>query len=107
MARILGTHKLLQPIILTTRPQGSDEEKETELKPAGFCVVVTRPKVKDLKVFDDHEGKVGGIVGLLKRVSNLDDIEVENLDGDDFEQLGNLLDGKLPSGSDGGTSSGA
>ena len=88
----LGTHKLLYPIMLETRDPDSAETKQEELKPAGFCVVLRRPKAKDLKVFDSFgERHMAATMSLIERISNLDEIEVENLDGEDFEKLGNLV----------------
>lgn len=87
----LGTHKLIHPIEVTMR--GADGvERTEELKHADFCVTLRSPKAKDLRVLDVHgDSPVAGSIALLERLSNLDAIEVENLDAEDFEALGNLL----------------
>ena len=96
--RTLGTHMLTQPIVLDTRT-ADGEVREEELKPAGFCVVLRRPKAKDMKVFDDHGDRgIAAVMALLQRISNLDGIEVENLDKDDLEVLGNLASGERLNG---------
>ena len=96
--RMLGTHQLKHPIVLETKPADGSEPREEELKGEGFCVVVRRPKGKDLLVFDDHrDAPMAGVMAMLTRLSNLDAIEIANLDAEDFEELGNLLDRGAPS----------
>ena len=101
--RTLGSYKLTQPIVLETRA-ADGEAREEELKPAGFCVVLRRPRAKDIKVFDDHgDRSIAAVMALLVRISNLDGIEVENLDRDDLEALGNLASGPGRGGQPTGT----
>lgn len=96
--RMLGTHKLKHPIVLETKVAEGGEAREEELKPAGFCVVMRRPKGKDLLIFDDHkDAPMAGVTAMIARISNLDAIEIANLDAEDFEELGNLLDRGTPS----------
>ena len=86
-------HTLLYPIVIEKKLPDSDEIIEEELKPAGFSVIMRRPKAKDMKAFDRH-GKAGiaAAIEMITACSRLSQIEVENLDGDDFGALGNLLD---------------
>lgn len=96
--RMLGTHKLIHPIVLETKAVEGGVVSEEELKPAGFCVVLRRPKGKDMLIFDDHrEAPMAGVTAMLTRISTLDAIEIANLDAEDFEELGNLLDRGAPS----------
>ena len=91
MSRTLATHALRHPIVLTTRPAGSEEANEEELKPAGFTVVLKRPRAKDMKVFDSHADRpMEGMIALIARISNLDLTMAENLDNEDFGFLGDL-----------------
>jgi hypothetical protein len=92
-------HTLLFPIVIEKKPAGSNEIVEEELKPAGFTVTMRRPKGKDMRAFDKHgDAGVAAIIDLIVACSGLSMIEVENLDADDFEALGNLLDRKRPAG---------
>ena len=96
--RMLGTHALIHPIVLETKSADGGEPREEELKPAGFCVVLRRPKGKDMLVFDDFkDAPMAGVSAMLARITNLDSIEIANLDAEDFEALGNLLDRGAPS----------
>lgn len=98
-------HTLLHPIVIEKKLPDSDEIIEEELKPAGFTVVMRRPKAKDMKAFDRH-GKAGiaAVIEMITSCSRLSQIEVENLDGDDFGALGNLLDPPKRSGQTTGSS---
>lgn len=99
MARTLGTHALAHPIIIESKAAGTEVVNEDELKPEGFTVVLKRPKAKDLKVFDSYgEEPIQGVLVLLTRISNLEQLEVENLDAEDFTKLGNLLERFVPRG---------
>lgn len=92
------TYTLKQPILLTTR-DGEGNEHDEELKPAGHTVVLRRPKGKDLRVVDQHEGKpVAMALALIGKISNLDDQEVENLDAEDVASLGELVADFMPNG---------
>lgn len=92
-------HTLLHPIIAHTKPAGSNEFIEQELKPAGFVVTLRRPKAKDIRAFDKHgDAEIAAIIELIISCSNLDSIEAENLDADDFGALGNLLAPRSPGG---------
>lgn len=91
MSRILATYNLKFPIIRETRSSEREEQEEV-LRPAGFCVVVKRPRAKDVKIMDDFDGRdISGSMALLARISNLDSEEVDLLDSDDLGALGNLL----------------
>lgn len=84
------TYPLRHPIVLETRPAGG-ELNEEELKPAGHTVVIRRPKAKHMRTFDKHDrNAIGAMIELLSHVTTLDLLEVENLDAEDFEELGNL-----------------
>lgn len=108
MARTLGTHSLAHPIVMESKAAGNEAVNEEQLKPAGFCVVLNRPKAKDLKVFDNYgEEPIQGVIVLLTRISNLDQIEVDNLDGEDFSKLGNLLERFVPRGQPNGDAASA
>lgn len=99
------THTLLHPILLEKKTAGSDEIVIEELKPAGFTVTLRRPKAKDLKAFDKHgEAEIAAIIEMITSCSNLSMIEADNLDGDDFGALGNLLAVKSPAGPTTGSS---
>ena len=93
------THTLLHPIVLEKKPAGSDQIETEELKPAGFTVTLRRPKAKDLRAFDRHgEAEIAAIIEMITGCSNLSMIEADNLDGDDFGALGNLLGTRSPDG---------
>ncbi len=90
MAQI--THTLLHPIAIDKKLPGSDEIETEELKPAGFVVTMRRPKAKDIRAFDKHgDAEIAATIELIVACSNLGTIEAENLDADDFGELGNLL----------------
>ena len=103
MSKTLATYRLQFPIVRETRdPEGVVNEEE--LRPAGFCVVIRRPRAKDLRIMDDFgEREIDGVkyaarelagsIALLARVSNLSDEEAELLDAVDLGELGNLLGG--------------
>ncbi|MEL7784056.1 phage tail assembly protein [Citromicrobium bathyomarinum] len=85
-----NTHHLKHPIIADKKD--GDDVIEEELKPAGHPVILKRPKAKDMRAFDKHgDEHIAGMIELVKRCSNLSDIEVENLDSEDFEAVGNVL----------------
>lgn len=87
----LGTYKLKHAIVLETKSAETGDVREEELKPAGFCVVLRRPKAKDLRVMDAFEGRdIAASMAMLERISTLDTIEIENLDAEDMAELGNL-----------------
>lgn len=92
--RSLRPYALKHPIVLETRdPANADAVKEDELKPAGFTVILRRPKAKDLLVMDDFADRMmAGTVAMLERISNLDKMEVANLDAEDFAALGERLE---------------
>lgn len=93
------THTLLHPIVIEKKLPGSEEIIEEELKPAGFTVAMRRPKAKDIRAFDKHgDNEIAAIIDLIVGCSNLDSIETENLDAEDFGALGNLLAPKSPGG---------
>lgn len=93
------TYRLKHEIVLTTRSADDGSEKDEVLKPAGTCVVLRRPKAKDLRVVDDCEGKpVAMALALIKKVSNLEEMEVENLDAEDMAGLGELVADFMPDG---------
>ena len=87
------SHTLRHPIIIEKKLPGSDEIVEEELKPAGFTVTMRRPKAKDMRAFDRHgDAGIAAIIELIVSCSGLSTIEAENLDADDFGELGNLLE---------------
>jgi hypothetical protein len=82
---------LKHDIVLETRDAEGNEHEEV-LKPAGTTVIVRRPKAKDLMVFDQYPDKpMNGVRALLRRVVKLDEAEIDNLDGEDFDALGELV----------------
>ncbi len=92
-------HTLLHPILVEKKAAGSDEVVIEELKPAGFVVTLRRPKAKDLKAFDRHgDAGIAAIIELIVACSGLSIVEADNLDADDFAQLGNLLEPPSPGG---------
>lgn|GEM_PF-2048720 len=91
MSRTLATYNLKHPIIRETRDAQGQEHEEV-LREAGACIVVKRPRAKDLKIMDQFAGRdIAGSMALLCRVSTLSEEEVELLDADDLGELGNLL----------------
>lgn len=97
MSRALGTYALKFPIIRETKLEGVVSEEE--LRPAGFCVVLKRPRAKDLKIMDQYDGRdIAGSIALIARISNLSEEEVELLDGEDLGDLGKLLEKKKTDG---------
>lgn len=92
-------HTLLHAIVIEKKSPDSDEIVEEELKPAGFVVTMRRPKAKDLKAFDRHgDAAMAAVIEMIIACSRLSQIEVENLDAEDFGALGNLLDPPKTSG---------
>ncbi|PIW54587.1 MAG: hypothetical protein COW16_10380 [Sphingomonadales bacterium CG12_big_fil_rev_8_21_14_0_65_65_10] len=97
--RVLGKHALKHPIVLTTVPAGGGEDQEEELKSAGFEVIVTRPRAKDMRAFDRHQDEpMAAMIDLVGRCTRLTEQEVDHLDASDFEELGNLLNGVIGNG---------
>lgn len=86
-------HTLVHPIVIEKKAPGSDEITEEELKPAGFTVTMRRPKAKDMRAFDKHgDATMAAAIDMIVACSDLSTIEAENLDAEDFEALGNLLE---------------
>jgi len=83
------SYQLKHDIVLDKRNTEGVESEEV-VKAAGETITVRRPKAKDLQVFD-HGGPMGGVLALLKRVTSLSDLEADNLDGEDFDALGELV----------------
>ncbi|MFC0686396.1 phage tail assembly protein [Novosphingobium clariflavum] len=99
MTRILGTYKLKYPIIRETRSAETGEVSEETLREAGFCVVLKRPRGKDMRVMDQYEGReISGSIALIAKITNLSEEEAELLDGEDIGELGNLLGKNAPGG---------
>ncbi len=95
----LGSHTLIAPILLTTKNATTGEEQDETLKPAGFVVTLRKPKPKDLKLLDAFDGReIAGTIALIASLSNLDTLEVENLEMEDFGPLGDVLAQAMPSG---------
>jgi Phage tail assembly chaperone proteins, E, or 41 or 14 len=93
------THTLNHPILFEKKNPETGEIDAEELKPAGFLVTLRRPKAQDLKAFDRHgEAEIAAIIDMIARCSNLSGIEADNLDGEDFGALGNLLAVRSPGG---------
>lgn len=93
------SHTLRHPIVIEKKLPGSDEIVEEELKPAGFAVTMRRPKAKDIRAFDRHgDAEIAAVIELIISCSDLNSIEAENLDADDFGAMGNLLAPKSASG---------
>lgn len=87
------THTLLHPIVVEKKNPSTGEIDREELKPAGHVVTLRRPKAKDLKAFDRHDdAAIAAIIDLIVSCTDLTSIEAENLDADDFGELGNLLE---------------
>jgi hypothetical protein len=99
------THTLLHPITLLKKVPGSEEVTEEELRPAGSVITLRRPKARDIKAFDRHgSSEIAAILDMIVSCSDLTTIEAENLDADDFGELGNLLAQKSPVGRPTGSS---
>lgn len=99
MSRTLGTYKLKFPIIRETRDASDGEVREETLREAGFCVVMKRPRAKDLRVMDQYaDREIAGSIVMIAKISNLSEEEVELLDGEDLGELGNLLGKSAPGG---------
>ncbi|WP_086733825.1 phage tail assembly protein [Erythrobacter colymbi] len=93
------SYTLLFPITIEKKHPVTHAIEVEELKPAGFEVVMRRPKAKDIRAFDKHaDAEIAAVIELIISCSNLVTIEVENLDADDFGALGNLLAPKSPGG---------
>ena len=104
----LATYYLKHPIVRETRAAGSETATEEVLQEAGFCVVLRRPKAKDMRVADKHGDALMAMTEeMLTRISNLSADEVAELDADDFGELGNLLGGPSRSGPKTGATSSA
>lgn len=108
MSRMLGTYSLKHAIVRETRAAGSAEITEEELKPAGFCVTLRRPKAKHMRIFG-REGvnQVEAAEAMVVAVSNLSAEEVAELDAEDMAELGNLLEEAATSGPKTGATSSA
>lgn len=105
---MLATYALKHAIVRETRASGETETREEELKPAGFLVILRRPKAKDLRAFDRHgEALMAATEEMLTRISQLSTEEVAELDAEDFGELGNLLGGPPASGLPTGATSSA
>lgn len=99
------SHTLLHAIELHKKNQQTGEIEVEELKPAGAIVTLRRPKAKDLKAFDRHsDAEIAAVLDLIVACSDLTTIEAENLDADDFGELGNLLAARSPGGRQTGSS---
>lgn len=93
------TYALAYAIALTTKSATTGDSSDEVLKPAGFIVEMRRPKARDLRLLDTYEGKaVAGALAMIAALSNLDELECDNLDAHDFGELGNLLEPLNPSG---------
>ena len=104
----LGTYNLKHDIVRETRVAGAEVTSEEVLKPAGFCVVLRRPKAKDMRVADRHGDALMAMTeDMLTRISNLSADEIAELDADDFAELGNLLAEGSPAGPKTGATSSA
>ncbi|MGE4302441.1 MAG: phage tail assembly protein [Novosphingobium sp.] len=89
--RTLATYNLKHAIIRETR-DAAGEEHEEELKPEGFCVVLKRPRGKDMRIMDRYpDQEIAGSFAMLAKISNLSDEEIDLADMADLEELGNLL----------------
>ncbi|WP_374410641.1 phage tail assembly protein [Novosphingobium colocasiae] len=98
MSRIFATHSLKYPLVRETR-DAEGNEREEELKPAGFSVILRRPRGKDMRIMDRFEGQeIGGSIALIARISNLTEEETELLDAEDLGELGNVLGGSAAAG---------
>jgi hypothetical protein len=93
-------YTLLEPVKVTYKgPNGEREETITEVK-------LRRPKGKDLRIMDRHEGNIAKGMAMVARLSGLDDHVIDELDGEDLMVLLDRVAGFLPDGpATGGTSS--
>ena len=66
------------------------------------CIFARRPKAKDLKGLKLGEGKVDDQFILLGRCTNLSTPEIEEMDLEDFTNVGQALTDFLPNGLDSG-----
>jgi hypothetical protein len=98
-------HTLLHPIEVTKKNPQTGETSVEELRPAGATITLRRPKAKDIRAFDRHgSAEIAAILELIVSCSDLTTIEAENLDADDFGEMGNLLAAKSPAGRPTGSS---
>jgi hypothetical protein len=97
VSRVLATYALRHPIVRETRDAEGNEHEE-ELRPAGFIVVIKRPRAKDMRALDKFGDGVGGSIAIIARLTNLSDEEADLLDAEDFGELGNVLDEHAPNG---------
>lgn len=96
--RTFATYKLQFPVIRETRDHEGNEHEE-ELRPAGFCVVLKRPRGKEMLLMDKFQDQpVAGSFAMLAKISNLSSEELELADMVDLEELGNLADKVKPNG---------
>lgn len=89
----IRTYCLKEPIYRETVNGETGDVDYEELKPAGFKVTFRRPKAKHMKIWDTHIG-LGAVQMVLVACTNLDQDEVENLEGPDFLDLEVLWDKK-------------
>lgn len=101
------TYTLRLDISITTK--GSDgEEREEVVYPAGTVLAVRRPKAKDLRIVDDlSERPVALALAMITRLTKLEAHEADNLEPEDLDGLGELLDQATPSGQPTGETSSA
>lgn len=85
-------HTLKHPIVLTTRVAGEEAEREEVIKAAGDTVTVRRPKARDMKVMDRFaDREIEGTIQMIAALTGLDVLHVENMDAEDFGELGEIV----------------
>lgn len=88
----LHSYTLKQDIVLETRDPTTGEVREEVLKSAGTTVFIRPVMTRDLRVFDKHgDAMIAAMIELMKRVVKLEPEEIENMDAEDFEGLGEFV----------------
>ena len=86
------THPLKHKIVLTKRSsQGETTEEITEL-------TLRRPKAKDLRIMDKPMGEVAKTIELIAALSGHPTKVIDEVDGEDLEALGKVIEGFTPPG---------
>lgn len=90
-------YRLRHPIIRRTLVDG--ETREEVLHDAGSEITLRRPQARDIKIATNQaKGDIDLGIKMIARLSSLDEDEVELLDLEDFEALGELTAGGSPAG---------
>ncbi|WCT72052.1 phage tail assembly protein [Sphingomonas naphthae] len=90
------THPLKHPLSVTI---GTDREEITH-------ITLRRPKARDMRVADEAIGTVAGTILLISKLSGQPVAVIDELDAQDFDAIGDIVEGfTKPGRPTGGTSS--